>query len=66
MSEFSPFSAKTRDMELAATRSRRKPWRFPCARATTTARTAGGFRDRGLTLLRRAKTAIDAVSNKNR
>ena len=58
--------------ELARTKveavgySRRKPWRFPCARATTTARSAGGFRNRELTLLWWMKTAIDAVFGKNR
>ena len=35
-------------------------------RAATNARRAGGFRNRELTLLRRAKTAIDAVFGKNR
>ena len=31
-------------------KSRRKPWRFCCARAVTSARSAGGFRDPELTL----------------
>ena len=33
-----------------------------CARAVTTARSAGGFREQGLTLFRNAQTTIDAVS----
>ena len=33
-----------------------------CARADTTARSAGGFREQGLTLFRNAQTTIDAVS----
>ena len=41
---FTPAGAETRDMELATTRSRRKPWRFCCAWAVTSARSAGGFR----------------------
>ena len=64
MSEFSPFWAEMRDMELATTRSRRKPWRFSGAWAVTSARSAGGFRERGLTLFQTAKSAIDAVSGK--
>ena len=64
MSEFSPFWAEMRDMELVTTRSRRKPWRFYGAWAVTTARSAGGFRGRRLTLFRVAKTAIDAVFGK--
>ena len=51
-------------MELATTRSRRKPWRFYGAWAVTSARSAGGFRGRRLTLFRVAKTAIDANSRK--
>ena len=45
-------------------RGRRKPWRFYGAWAVTSARSAGGFRGRGLTLFRVAKTAIDAVFGK--
>ena len=44
--------------------SRRKPWRFSGAWAVTSARSAGGFRERGLTLFQTAKPAIDAVSGK--
>ena len=51
-------------MELVTTRSRRKPWRFYGAWAVTSARSAGGFRGWRLTLLRVAKTAIDAVFRK--
>ena len=61
---FRPYRAETRDVELATTRSRRKPWRFYGAWAVTSARSAGGFRGRGLTLFRVAKTAIDAVFGK--
>lgn len=76
---FRPYEAETREkvncsagareaalgrMELATTRSRRKPWRFYGAWAVTSARSAGGFRGRGLTLFRVAKTAIDAVFGK--
>lgn len=67
---FRPYEAETREkvncsagareaalgrMELAMTRSRRKPWRFYGAWAVTSARSAGGFRGRGLTLFRVAK-----------
>ena len=61
---FRPCGAETRAVELATTTSRRKPWRFYGAWAVTTARSAGGFRGRGLTLFRVAKTAIDAVFGK--
>src|SRR5699024_10689038 len=44
--------------------SRRKPWRFYGAWAVTSARSAGGFRGRRLTLFRVGKTAIDAVFGK--
>ena len=45
-------------------KSRRKPWRFYGAWAVTSARSAGGFRGRRLTLFRVAKPAIDAVFGK--
>ena len=45
-------------------KSRRKPWRFYGAWAVTSARSAGGFWGRGLTLFRGAKIAIDAVFGK--
>ena len=64
MSEFSSLWAETRDMELATTRSRRKPRRFYGAWAVTSARSAGGFGNRELTLFRNAQAAIDAVSPK--
>ena len=64
MSEFSPFWAEMRDMELATTRSRRKPWRFSGAWAVTSARSAGGFWRRRLTLFWVVKIAIDAVFGK--
>ena len=44
MSEFSPFRAEMRDMELATTRSRRKTRRSLSAVTATTARSAGSFR----------------------
>ena len=61
---FRPCGAETRAVELATTTSRRKPWRFYGAWAVTSARSAGGFGGWRLTLLRVAKTAIDAVFRK--
>lgn len=43
MSEFSPFGAEMRDMELATTRSRRKNRRCGAAGSLTTARSAGSY-----------------------
>ena len=40
--------------------SRRKPWRFYSAWAVTSARSAGGFRGRRLTLFRRERDLVDA------
>ena len=41
-------------------KSRRKPWRFYSAWAVTSARSAGGFRGRRLTLFRRERDLVDA------
>ena len=61
---FRPCGAETRAVELATTTSRRKPWRFYGAWAVTSARSAGGFQGRRLTLFQVANTAIDAVFGK--
>ena len=61
---FRPCGAETRAVELATTTSRRKPWRFYGAWAVTSARSAGGFQGRKLTLFQTAKPAVDAISRK--
>ena len=63
---FRPSGAETRDVELATTRSRRKPWRFYGAWAVTSARSAGGFGDLKLALFRPVGFEIGAVLVKKR
>ena len=55
-----PFGMEPRDER----KSRRKPWRFCGAWAVTSARSAGGFRRRRLTLFQTTKPAVDAISRK--
>ena len=79
MSEFSPlWGGNEGEGELLRRSKRSRPGAYGacddeeqekalallCARAVTSARSAGGFRGRGLTLFRVAKTAIDAIFGK--
>ena len=61
---FGPISGKVPGRRPRGDEEQEKALALLCARADTTARSAGGFRGRGLTLFRVAKTAIDAVFGK--
>ena len=54
------FHPKTESEPTGWKYSRRKPWRFYSAWAVTSARSAGGFRGRRLTLFRRERDLVDA------
>lgn len=54
------FHPKTESEPTGWKYSRRKPWRFYSAWAVTSARGAGGFRGRRLTLFRRERDLVDA------
>ena len=64
MSEFSPLWAETRYGACDDEEEQEKDLALLCARAVTTARSAGGFRGRKLALFRNARTTIDAISQK--
>ena len=58
MSEFSPFGAKMRDIELATTRSRRKSRGQGFPGSPTSARSAGSFRLFAAGTIRRVESAV--------
>ena len=59
---FGPISGQASGWGYGRDEEQEKPLALLCARADTTARSAGGFREQGLTLFRNAQTTIDAVS----
>ena len=62
MSEFSPLWGGNEGHGVCDDEEQEKALTLLCARAVTTARSAGGFREQGLTLFRNTQTTIDAVS----
>ena len=64
MSEFSPLWGGNEGYGACDDEEQEKALALLCAGQSHPARSAGGFRERGLTLFQNAKPAIDAVSGK--